>query len=173
MEDLSLHILDIVENSLAAGATKVEINIYEDTQLDLLQLTIRDNGRGMNREMLKMVRDPFVTTRTTRRVGFGISLLDQAAHEADGDLVISSEPDKGTEIKATFKRSHIDCKPIGDIGSTIISLILGNPDVDFKYESDYDGVKTTLDTSEIKAELDGVSITNPAVLQLIKNLFEK
>jgi len=174
MEDLSLHILDIVENSTRAGATLVKISIIEDTKKDLLQIFIKDNGSGMDREMVKKVRDPFMTTRTTRRVGLGLSMLEQAAQETGGDLSITSEPGLGTEVKATFHASHIDRKPLGDMGSSMISLIAGNPNVDFIYESDLEGEKTTLDTRMIKEELDGATtINDPAVLKLIRGLFKK
>jgi hypothetical protein len=126
----------------------------------------------MDADMVSKVKNPFVTTRTTRKVGIGISLLEQSANEAEGTLMIDSEPGKGTEIIATFKNSHIDRKPLGDIGATMISLILGNPEIDFIYKSDMNGIKTELDTKEIKAELNGVDITNQAVLHLIKGLFE-
>ena len=152
----------------------VEIKITEDKEKDLLQIVIKDNGSGMDREMVEKVRDPFTTTRTTRRVGLGVSMLEQAAQEAGGDLFITSELGKGTEIMATFQASHIDRKPMGDMGSSMISLIVGNPDVDFVYESDMDGEKTTLDTRMIKEEIDGVTtINDPAVLKLIRGLFEK
>jgi signal transduction histidine kinase len=174
MEDLSLHILDIVENSTRAGATLVKIKIIEDKKKDLLQIVIKDNGSGMDREMVKKVRDPFMTTRTTRRVGLGLSMLEQAAKEAGGDLSIVSEPGRGTEVKATFQANHIDRKPIGDMGSSMISLIAGNTNVDFIYESDLDGEKTTLDTRMIKEEMEGVTtINDPAVLKLIRGLFKK
>ena len=173
MEDLSLHILDIVENSTSAGATLNEIYIIQDTISDILRITIKDNGRGMDSEMLRNVRDPFVTSRTTRRVGLGISMLDQSVREADGELILRSEPGRGTEVVATFKNSHIDRKPLGDMCFTIISLILGSPEIDFIYESDLDGHKISLNTREIKDELDGVSITSPEVIQLIRDLFEK
>ena len=174
MEDLSLHILDIVENSTKAGASLVEINITEDTDKDLLKILIRDNGQGMDPEMVKSVTDPFVTTRTTRRVGLGLSMLEQAAQETGGDLTVTSEQGIGTEIRATFRASHIDRKPFGDIGSSMISLIMGNPDVDFIYESDFDGEKTTVDTRAIRTELDGTtSINDPAVLKLLRGVFEE
>lgn len=168
MEDLSLHLLDIIENSTMAGASLVEIFIYRNTGEDILRLTVRDNGKGMDESMLKAVTDPFVTTRTTRRVGFGIPLLAQSAMEADGDIIITSRVGAGTEITATFKYSHIDRKPLGDIGSTIVSAILGNPDIDFSYKSEFDGEVMEVDTREIKAELEGVRITEPAVLELIR-----
>lgn len=172
MIDLSLHILDIVENSTKAGAKLVEIYLSEDAEKDLLQIIIRDNGIGMDREMVKTVRDPFVTTRTTRRVGLGLPMLEQAAKEANGGLSVISKPGHGTELRVTFQASHIDRKPLGDIASSIITLIMGNPEVDFIYESDLNGEKITLDTQAIRAELEGTTtITDPAVLKLIRGLF--
>ena len=170
MEDLSLHILDIAENATAAGANLVEIFIARDIERDRLQIVIRDNGRGMDRKMLEKARHPFFTTRTTRPVGLGLALLYQATREAEGDFSIVSEPGHGTEIRASFQTSHIDRKPIGDMGTTLVSLILGHPDVDFLYESNFDGEEKRVDTRMIKAELDGTTtISDPAVLKLIKD----
>ena len=174
MEDLSLHILDIVENSTKAGANLVEINIKEDTDRDLLQIIIKDNGRGMDPEMVRTATDPFVTSRTMRRVGMGLSMLEQAAQEAGGDLTVTSQEGIGTEIRASFRASHIDRKPFGDIGSSMISLILGNPDVDFIYESDFDGELLSVNTRDIKADLDGsTSLSDPAVLKLLRGIFDE
>ncbi len=173
MEDISLHILDIVENSTRAGATLVEITLIEDRENDLLTLKVMDDGRGMNKSLLKKARDPFTTTRTTRRVGMGISLLEQAVIEAQGELKISSRPGKGTEIIATFKASHIDRKPIGDLGSTVTTLITGNPRIDFIIRTKIGGEEVQLNTSEIKAGLEDVSITNPLVLNHIREFFNK
>ncbi|MCK4302950.1 MAG: sensor histidine kinase [Candidatus Eisenbacteria sp.] len=170
MEDLSLHILDVVENATAAGATLIEIRIHEDSRKDRMVITIKDNGQGMDGEMVTKVKDPFCTTRTTRRVGMGIPLLEQSAREAGGSIEITSEPNVGTEVVASFCASHIDRKPLGDIAATMVALILGNPDVDFIYQRSIDGVTTDLDTREIKEQLDGVSITAPPVLNLIQDL---
>jgi hypothetical protein len=172
VEDLSLHILDIVENATRAGADLVEIIVTENKERDLFQITIRDNGRGMGSDMLGKIRDPFATTRTERRVGLGIPMLDQAAREAEGDLVIHSAKSKGTEIIATFKSSHIDRKPLGDIGSTLITLIMGNPDIDFLFRHESNGEETSIDTREIKAELGEIRITEPSVLNIIRELFD-
>ena len=173
MEDLSLHLLDIVENATAAGATLVEIGVRQDSKKNELSITVRDNGRGMESDMLAKVRDPFTTTRTTRRVGLGIPLLEQACHEAQGRLDIMSEPGLGTEVTAVFQVDHIDCKPLADMGLTLVTLIAGNSDVDFRYESNIDGEKIIVDTREIKTELDGICIADPEVLALIRNLFKK
>ena len=174
MQDLSLHILDIAENATEAGATLIEIYISEDKNKDLLQITIKDNGRGMDAAMVKGVKDPFMTTRTTRRVGMGIPLLEQAAKETGGNLQIISEAGKGTEVVATFQESHIDRKPVGDMGATLATLIMGNPDLDFRYYSNLEGEEIEVDTQYIRGELnDSISINEPAVINLIKDLFKK
>ncbi|HIJ20962.1 MAG TPA: sensor histidine kinase [Deltaproteobacteria bacterium] len=174
MEDLSLHILDIVENATAADASLIFIGVEEDLGKDLLRITVKDNGRGMGPDMLEKVRDPFITTRTTRKVGLGLSLLEQSARECGGELVIHSKPGEGTEVTATFQRSHIDRKPMGDMGATLVALIAGNPHVDFLYTSDLEGEEVELDTRVIRAELDGLmSMNDPAVLKMIQELFKK
>jgi len=134
MEDLSLHILDIVENSIAASASRVEIRVEEDRASDLLTIEITDDGKGMDEEALRNALDPFFTTRTTRKVGLGLPLLGQAARDTGGDIQISSRPGEGTTVRASFRLSHPDCKPMGDIAQTIRTLVAGHPQVDFIYE---------------------------------------
>ena len=149
MEDLSLHILDVVENSIAAGASKIEIKITEDQASDLLVIEIKDDGRGMDKETLDQVLDPFYTTRTTRRVGMGLSLLAQSAEESNGKFKIVSEVGKGTELKATFQYSHIDRKPMGDLKTTFITLLMSYPEINFIYiHKDDEGIDT-LDSNDI------------------------
>ncbi len=170
MEELSLHILDVVENGTAAGATLVRVEIEENSDEDRLVIRIEDNGRGMDPEAAQQAVDPFVTTRTTRRVGMGLPLLRQATEDAEGSFVIRSQPGKGTHVTATFQASHLDRQPLGDLAETMVTLILGNPDIDFVYEHTIDGAKTTLDTREVREQLGDVPITDPAVLGLIRNL---
>jgi signal transduction histidine kinase len=134
MEDLSLHILDIAENSITASAKRIEIRIEEDQAKDLLTIEIKDDGKGMDKQVLKKVLDPFFTTRTTRRVGLGLSLLAQAARETDGNLELDSRNGEGTTVRASFRLSHPDRKPIGDILETIRTLVIGHPEIDFMYE---------------------------------------
>lgn len=167
MEDLSLHILDIAENSLSAGASKIEIFIKEDTSEDLLILEVRDNGMGMDEELLKAT-DPFFTTKTVRKVGLGIPLLKQAAEDCDGGLSIYSEKGKGTTITARFRLSHIDLKPMGDLGATIMVLIAGNPDVNFILEYNRDKRTFRFDTEEFMAVLGDIPINLPAILKVIR-----
>ena len=153
MEDLSLHILDVVENSIEANASKIEIKIVEEKNNDLLAVEIKDNGRGMNRETINKVLDPFYTTRTTRKVGLGLSFLAQAAKESNGDFEINSKVGVGTELKATFQYSHIDRKPIGDMNDTIVTLIISHPEINFIYEYQNEEENYILDSKEIKKEI--------------------
>jgi anti-sigma regulatory factor (Ser/Thr protein kinase) len=133
MQDLSLHILDIVENSIAASADRISIRIVEDTRADSLALEIADNGRGMDPEMQKNALDPFCTSRTTRRVGLGIPLA-QAAREGGGTFELESEPGRGTTVRAVFQLSHPDRKPLGDIAQTLQMILCGRPDLDLTFE---------------------------------------
>lgn len=138
MQDLSLHILDILENSIAASASRIEIELEEDTGRDVLCLEIRDNGRGMDAETRKRALDPFFTTKTTRRVGLGLPLLAQAARESGGTLEIASQPGQGTRVRAVFQLSHPDRKPLGDIAETLRTILSGRPELDlqFRYKKD-------------------------------------
>ncbi|UCF86553.1 MAG: sensor histidine kinase, partial [Nitrospiraceae bacterium] len=123
MEDLSLHILDISENSIRAGATEIGIEIVENVKENILLIEIHDNGKGMSEEMVKQVSDPFFTTKTTRRIGLGIPFLIQAARETMGDVDIKTGEGKGTTITARFQYNHIDRKPLGDMEKTMSVLI--------------------------------------------------
>lgn len=152
MEDLSLHILDVVENSVEANASKIVIKIIEEKSKDSLVIEIKDNGRGMNRETINKVLDPFYTTRTTRKVGMGLSLLAQAARESNGDFEIYSKVGEGTEVKATFQYSHIDRKPIGNMNDTIVTLIISHPEINFIYEYQNEKENYILDSKEIMKE---------------------
>jgi len=173
MEDLSLHILDIVENSVAASANKIEIRIAEDKKEDLLSVEIIDNGIGMDKETQQKALDPFYTTKTVRRFGFGLSLLSEAAKAANGHFSMRSEKGKGTKIKADFQSSHIDRKPLGDIGQTIITLVLGNPEIDLIYVHKKNNHKFYLDTRKIKAQLKEMPINSPDGIRMIRENLKK
>jgi hypothetical protein len=169
MQDFSLHILDIAENSIGAGAKLIEIKIVEDIKKDVLTIEIKDDGKGMNKEMLSKVLDPFVTTRTTRRVGLGLSLFAQAARDCNGEVHIESELNKGTRLVGTFQLSHIDLKPWGSMVDTLITLIVGNPEIDFFYQHQKNSFEYTLETGMFKKELGDVPISNPEVIKVLRN----
>ena len=152
MEDLSLHVLDIAENAVTAGAGKVDIRIAEDEEKDLLTIEIADDGKGMDSEELKRATDPFYTTKKRSRVGLGLPLLSQAAKEADGRIEVQSQINRGTFVKATFKRSHIDCRPVGDISQTLTTLVAGHPHVRFTFHYRKGENEHFFDSAEMHAE---------------------
>jgi signal transduction histidine kinase len=133
MEDLSLHILDIVENSIRANSKNVKIEIIEDKVNDLLTLIVDDNGRGMDEETRRRAVDPFFTTKDRKETGLGLSFFAQSAEEAGGELRIESEPEKGTRVTATFKLNNIDRKPLGNIEETIRCLRATHPEINFVF----------------------------------------
>jgi hypothetical protein len=173
MREISLHILDIVQNSVAAGAARIEIVVTADSSKDTLSILIKDNGKGMSPEILADVFDPFTTTRTTRKVGLGLPMLAAAAELCDGGVNISSVPGKGTEVDACFKLSHIDRAPFGDIESTIINLIAANPNIYFRYEQIVDGKSFFLDMAEVQRELGEVPVNTVPVINWLKGYFNQ
>ncbi|WP_424910650.1 ATP-binding protein [Thermovenabulum sp.] len=164
-----MHILDIVENSINAGATWVKISIKEEREKNLMTITITDNGKGMDEDTVKKVVDPFFTTRTTRRVGLGIPLFAQAAKMAGGDFKITSKLGMGTKVEATFIKNHIDLQPLGNMADTLVTLCALYPHVEFIYEHSVDDKIFVFDTGEIKKRLNDVPINHPLVLDFIKD----
>ena len=148
MEDLSLHILDIAENSISSSAKRIEIRVDEDPAKDLLTIEIADDGKGMDKQTLQKALDPFFTTKPARKVGLGLALLAQATRESDGTIELDSRPGEGTTVKATFRTSHPDCKPMGDIYQTLRTLIAGHPEIDFLFEHKTNGSVYHFDTRE-------------------------
>ncbi|WP_026475929.1 ATP-binding protein [Alkaliphilus transvaalensis] len=172
MKELSLHILDLAENSVGAKATQIDITIKEDIKENLLTISIKDNGCGMDSEMLKIVLDPFTTTRTTRRVGLGLPLFKAAAEECGGSLQIESKKGKGTTVVATFLHDHINRVPIGNMADTMITLLLGDENIEYTYTHTKDIEKFFFSTLEIKKILQGLSITDIEVITWIKDYIE-
>ncbi len=167
MRELSLNVLDIAQNSIVADATLITLSVVEDTANDRLTLVIADNGRGMTSEQLAQVRDPFYTTRTTRKVGMGVPLFRMAAEMAGGELIIDSTVGEGTVVTATFGLTHIDRMPLGDMAGTVSTLIRLNPHLDFVYRHEVDGQSFELDTRVLREVLDGVPLSEPDVMEWI------
>jgi hypothetical protein len=156
--------LDIVENGITAGADCIQIDVIEARAEDRLTINIRDNGRGISTEKLKKLKDPFVTSRTTRRVGLGLSLLAAAAERCNGKLDVRVGSAGGTEVSATFQHSHIDRAPVGDMASTLVTLLMGNPQIDFVYKHVIDGEAFILDTRKLKQALKVHILDDPMVI---------
>lgn len=172
MRDISLHVLDIIQNSIVADASLIEISIDEDKISDRLSVTIKDNGKGMSKELVETVTDPYTTSRTTRKVGLGIPLFKQNAERTGGGLTISSELGKGTTLCATFIPSNIDCLSMGDIAGVIALTVSGNPSIDFIYNHRINGNLYSFNTKEIKEVLGDISIGEPSVSKYLKEMIQ-
>lgn len=169
MEEISMHILDIAQNAVEAGAKRIEIELVEDTEKDLMTVEVRDDGRGMSPEVLRRAVDPFYTTRKSRRVGLGLSLLKAAAEASGGGLEIWSEIGKGTKVRATFRLSHVDRAPLGDLETTLLVLTVGSPDVAVWFRHSAGGSEWVLDTDELRTRLGGAPLSSPDVITLLRN----
>lgn len=171
MKEISLHILDIVQNSISAKASIIKLIVLESTIENKLIVIIEDDGKGMDKEFLKTVSDPFITTRTTRKVGLGISLLKASAERCQGNFMIDSEIGIGTKVKASFQYDHIDRAPLGNMAETIVSIILSlGENTELIYFHRYNHQEFTFDTREIKKILGNeVSIFQSEVVDWIKD----
>jgi anti-sigma regulatory factor (Ser/Thr protein kinase) len=168
VEDLSLHILDVVENAVAANASRVEVTVVEEPGKDRLEIEIKDDGIGMDEEIRQKALDPFFTTRTTRKVGLGLPFLAQAAQEAGGTLEIESSPGDGTTVRATFQYSHIDRKPLGNMVETMTTLFIGNPDIDFRYTHVNGGKSYTFRSEWLRERFHAQPFVTPEAIRWLR-----
>jgi len=173
LKELSLHILDVAENGISAGADFVQIEVDEARRKNRLTIVIKDNGRGIPEDILLNITDPFYTTRTTRKVGLGLSLLEVAANRCDGSMHIESSPGKGTCITTDFQYDHIDRAPLGDMTGTMTTLMIGNPDVDFRYDHRIDDKEFSVDSREVKEKFEDRPATDPMVFMYLQETFDK
>lgn len=173
MNDLSLHILDILQNSISAGASSILLLIEERTTQDELIMVIEDNGRGMNEEQVARLADPFYTSRTTRKVGLGIPLLKQSAVQSGGALEVESQPGRGTKVTALFRHSNIDRPPMGDVANAFMLTVSSNEDIRFVLKYIYDGREYDFDSFEVKEVLDGLPLSEPAVVKMLTEMIDE
>ena len=164
MRELSLNVLDVAQNSVAAGAAQIEIEVQKDTAAQTLLIGIYDDGKGMTEEQVSAVRDPFYTTRTTRKVGLGVPLFKMAAEMTGGSLEIESAVGVGTKVRAFFHTDHVDFVPLGDMANTVATLAAMNESIRFVYRYTVDGRAFTFDTQEIRAVLGDVPMNDPAIM---------
>lgn len=178
MRELALHILDLAENSVSAQAKTINIGAVENYLTDRLSIWVEDDGKGMDAETVARVIDPFVTSRTTRKVGLGIPLLKAAAEMCNGDLLIHSKPGEGTRIDVDFQHSHLDRMPLGDLQDTYLTLLVAHPEVHwlFTYQligDQNENVEFFFDDGPVKETLDGISLCEPAVLEYLRQVFRE
>ena len=171
MRELALNVLDIVENSVKAGAKNVLISVVAED--NLLTITIKDDGKGMDEEFLNRVTDPFTTTRTTRKVGMGIPLFKMAAEMAGGQFDITSKKREGTTVTATFVLDHIDRMPLGNMAETIVTLLNDDFPTDYVLYVSIDGNEFEFDTKELREQLDGVPVNEPEILLFVKDMINE
>ncbi|CAG1016090.1 hypothetical protein ANAEL_05465 [Anaerolineales bacterium] len=178
MREIALHLLDIAENSVAANAKSITLTVCEDLQGDRLTASVIDDGKGMSAEMTASVVDPFVTSRTTRKVGLGIPFFKATAEACNGNFAIKSEIGKGTRLDVEFQYSHIDRMPLGDLSSTMLTLFVAYPQIHWLFEyamippNGKPEEKFVFDTLPFMAELGDISLTEPAVLAFIREYIE-
>jgi anti-sigma regulatory factor (Ser/Thr protein kinase) len=170
LRELSLHILDIAENSVQAKAKNIEVSVEENTKSDRLRIVIKDNGKGMNPQSLEQVTNPFFTSRTTRKVGLGLPFLKEAAESCNGFLKIESAEGIGTTMEVEFQRSHIDRMPLGDLESTFLNLLVGYPDVHWIFRYKMDKKEFVFDDCLMKKELVDIPLSDPTVLSYLRKL---
>jgi hypothetical protein len=168
VKEISLHILDIAENSVNADADRITIEIVENIKNDKLTVSISDNGKGMSEDTVAVISDPFITTRRTRRVGLGIPFFKAAAEACNGYLTIQSKLGEGTKVVVEFQHSHIDRMPLGDIEDTLTNLFIGYPQVDWRFVYQAQDKSFVLDGQEIKAILGDVPLSEPSIINFIR-----
>lgn len=168
-----MHILDIVQNSISAGATRVDLTVDEDPASDLLTIVVGDNGRGMTQEQVNRLSDPFFTSRTTRKVGMGIPLLKQTAEQSGGEVRIVSEPGRGTEVTATFGYSDIDRPPLGDVANALMITASSNPRLNFLFTYRYNGNEYVLDTADVKEVFGDDALMDLTIVKNIEQMLKE
>lgn len=173
MDEISSHIMDIAMNAITAHAKRVEVTIIADPEKSLLTLFFKDDGIGMNEEMVKKVQDPFFSTKTGKKVGLGIPLLKGTAETTGGTFSLTSQPGKGVEISASFRLNHPDLPPLGKLKDTILVLITGNPDVDFLFRCVLNEKEFVLDTESVRNALGDVPLNNPEVVKFFINYLDE
>lgn len=172
MRELSLHLLDVAENSISAKAQNISIEVIENLKTDLLKLSVQDDGCGMSPEMVAKVTDPFITSRTTRKVGLGIPLLKEAAEACNGNFNITSKVGEGTKLSVQFQHSHIDRMPLGDLVTTLLHLLVANPAVHWVFRYQFNDHEFVFDDAPVKAELEGVSLSEPSILNCLREMLQ-
>jgi len=168
VRELSLHVLDLLQNAREAGATLVKLWVEEDRTQDRLRIRVEDNGKGMEAEDMKRARDPFFTTRKTRHVGLGLPLLAAAAERCNGSLTLASSPGEGTRVSVEFEHSHVDRAPLGDLAATLTAFLLGEPCCHLAVTHRRDENEWSLDTRPVLEAVAPAPLTHPAVREWLQ-----
>ncbi len=168
VEDLCFHLVDLVQNSVAAGARVVRVRIRESRASDTLELEVADDGRGMDGPTLLRVQDPFFTSKSFKKVGLGIPLLKATTEACRGDFAIRSRPGRGTRIRASMQRSHLDCPPLGDLAGTLLSLLVSLDAVDLRFSFHGAGGSFAVSSAEARAHAGALPLSHPPIYRFLK-----
>lgn len=168
LQDIAMYVLDITNNSIRAEAKNIAIHISSSNKKNKILISVQDDGCGMSAEQLERVTNPFYTSRTTRKIGLGVSLFKELAEQCNGSFLIQSEKGKGTLIQAELEKTHWDTPPMGDLAEMLITLIQANELIEYQFDYKADQVEFLLDTKEVKQILEGVSLTEPSILLWLK-----
>lgn len=173
MRELSLHILDLAQNSVEAGAKNIRLAVDEDEN-GYFVFRIEDDGRGMSAELLQKVRDPFTTTRLSRNVGMGIPFIDMVTEQCGGHLDIVSAKGSGTKIAAYFARDNIDRPPLGNMAETVKVLLAGAPWIDLVFNYRKGERSMCFATQELRTILgETADFANPEVCAWIEGYLQQ
>jgi hypothetical protein len=173
MEEICSHILDITANALTAGASHITVSIEEDRKNDMLFLSFKDDGKGMDQETVKKVTDPFYSTKKGKRVGLGIPLLKGTAETCGGTFLLTSRPGEGVDIKASLQLDHPDLPPLGNLKDTILVLMAGNPEVDFSFSYKTDESTFSLYTRDIRAIVGDMPLNHPEIVKFLTEYLDE
>ncbi len=168
MEDIAMHILEILMNSIKAGASKIILTIYDSLQDDVIAISVEDNGKGMDEAMTKKAADPFTTSRTTRKIGMGLAFMKGLAETCNGTFEIRSQVGVGTVVRASVQKLNIDTPGLGDIGEMMMEAIQSDENIDYVLDYKTDFNQFVFESETVKRELDGVSLLEPEILLWIK-----
>jgi hypothetical protein len=168
VEDICFHIIDLVQNSVAAGAGNIRLDIVESKNRDVLTLEVADDGRGMDKSTVEKVQDPFFTTKGFKKVGLGIPLLKATAQICQGDFAIHSEPGRGTEVKTNMRRGHLDCPPLGDLEETLLSLLVSLDQVDLQFSYRSDRGEFSVSSGSIRQQVGELHFSHPDIYRFLK-----
>lgn len=168
VEDISFHLFDLVQNSVAAGARVVRLEIRDAGDGDGLEIEVVDDGRGMDESTRLRVQDPFFTSKRFKKVGLGIPLLKATAEVCGGDFAIASRPGEGTSVRALLKRGHLDCPPLGDLEGTLRSLMATLEGIDLRFSFRSPGGEFSVSSAEVREQAGGLPLSHPEVFRFLK-----
>ena len=172
VRDICFHIVDLVQNAVAAGSRTVMVSLSESEADDEIQLVVRDDGCGMDEETAAQARNPFYTSKGFKKVGLGLPLLEATASSCHGDFELESEPGRGTTVQARLERGHWDCPPLGDLTNTILTLLVSLDDIDLHFSYSSDRGTFSISSDEVRKEAGGLHLSHPEVYSFLKDYFE-